>query len=140
MSTPTTDEITDVMARLLVAWQARDVPSYLALLTDDVDVVNRGGQRLAGKEAFERQLNWLLGRGFPEIFTAEHTVESVRVPVPGVALVHELRVESRRRSRATYVLTRQDGRWLVESISIAPIEPPRDPATGGRPGSGARQE
>jgi uncharacterized protein (TIGR02246 family) len=132
MSAQTTDEITDVMARLQAAWQGRDVPGYLAFLADEVDVVNRGGQRAAGKQAFERQLNGLLERGLPEIFTAEHTVESIRVLRPGVALAHELRVEPQRRSRATYLLVEHDGRWRIESISIAPIEQPRELATGKR--------
>ncbi|MFI6690132.1 SgcJ/EcaC family oxidoreductase [Streptomyces sp. NPDC050485] len=130
MNTSTTETVAGVMVRLTEAWQAKDVPGYLALLADQVDVVNRGGQRLAGKQAFGHQLNWLLG--YPEIFEAEHTLESVRVLRRGVALAHELRVEPLRQSRATYLLVEREGQWLIESIAIAPIELPRDPATGER--------
>jgi uncharacterized protein (TIGR02246 family) len=125
-------DISAVMARLRTTWQERDTTGYLALLTDDVDVVNRGGRRLTGKTAFERQLEWLLDRGFPEIFAAEHTVESIREPSPGVVLVHESRVEPNRRSMATYLLVEHADRWLVESISIVPVEPPRDLAAAGQ--------
>lgn len=114
-------EIGAVLADLRAAWQARDSAAYLALLADDVDVVNRGGQRLAGRAAFGQQLNWLLDKGFPEIFTAEHTVESIRMISPNVAVVHELRVESSRRSVAVHVLVLREGRWVVESISIIPV-------------------
>jgi uncharacterized protein (TIGR02246 family) len=115
-----------VLAELRAAWQARDAVAYLALLSDDVDVVNRGGQRMIGKAAFGQQLNWLLDKGLlesplPEIFTAEHTVESIRMIGPDVALVHELRVESSRRSIAVHLLVLREGRWVVESISIIPV-------------------
>ena len=114
-------EIGSVLAELRTAWQARDAAAYLALLSDDVDVVNRGGQRLVGKAAFARQLEWLLGNGHPEIFTADHTVESIRKLGPDVALAHELRVEPNRRSVAVYVLLLHQKRWLVDSISIVPV-------------------
>ncbi|MEV8528994.1 SgcJ/EcaC family oxidoreductase [Streptomyces sp. NPDC052000] len=131
MNSNTTETVAGVMARLTDAWQAKDVPGYLALLTDHVDVVNRGGQRLTGKQAFAQQLNWLLD--YPAIFEAEHTLESVRVLRPGMALAHELRIEPLRQSRATYLLVEhEEGQWLIESIAIAPIERPRDPATGER--------
>ncbi|WP_188316912.1 YybH family protein [Solihabitans fulvus] len=126
LSEPTT-EIRAVLADLLAAWQRRDIPGYLAHLDEDVDVVNRGGKWLAGKAAFAEQLEWMVAKGFPEIFTAEHTTESVRIAANGVAVAHELRVEPNRRSRAVYVLTERDSGWRVASISISPIEPPRDP-------------
>jgi uncharacterized protein (TIGR02246 family) len=117
-------EIGAVLTELRTAWQARDADAYLALLSDEVEVVNRGGQRLIGKAAFAQQLNWLLNKGFPEIFTAEHTVESIRELNPGVAVARELRAESNRQSVASYVLVAREGRWLVESISIVPIAAP----------------
>ena len=114
-------DIGAVLEELRTAWQARDAAAYLALLADNVDVVNRGGQRLAGKAAFAQQLEWLLDKGYPEIFTADHTVESIRELSPGVAVAHELRVEPNRRSVAVYVLVTRQGRWLVDSISIVPV-------------------
>ena len=117
-------EIGAVLTELCTAWQARDADAYLALLSDEVEVVNRGGQRLIGKAAFAQQLNWLLNKGFSEIFTAEHTVESIRELNPGVAVARELRAESNRQSVASYVLVAREGRWLVESISIVPIAAP----------------
>lgn len=119
------DEITAVMAALLDTWQRRDAQGYLALLAEDVEVVNRGGQRLSGRAEFAAQLDKLLDRGFPEIFAAEHTIESIRRPAPGVAIVSELRAESQRRSRAVHLLVEHAGRWLVESIAIVPITPAR---------------
>lgn len=116
------EEIRGLMAELLAAWQARDLERYLALLSPDVDVVNRGGKWMAGRAAARDQFEWLMSKGLPEIFTARHTVEALRLLGDDTAVVHERRVEPERESIAVYVVVRREGRWLVESISIVPVQ------------------
>jgi uncharacterized protein (TIGR02246 family) len=120
--TDTHDGIRELMAELLAAWQARDLARYLALLSPDVDVVNRGGKWMRGRAAAADQFGWLMSEGLPTIFTARHTVEAVRPLGDDAAVVHERRVEPERESVAVYMVVRRDGWWRVESISIVPVQ------------------
>ncbi|MBO0840384.1 MAG: SgcJ/EcaC family oxidoreductase [Sciscionella sp.] len=117
-------QVREVMKQLLHYWRHRDVDGYLALLDDEVDVVNRAGKWLRGKEEFAAQLKRIMQGGLPEMFTVDYTIDAVRLVHPDVAVVHELRAEPHRQSRAVYTLTRAGSSWRVNAITIAPIETP----------------
>lgn len=116
-------DIRRTMDSLLAAWRARDPDRYLAHFAEHADVVNRGGHRLAGREQAGERFRWMMTGGLPAMFTAEHTIESIRALTPDVVLVHERRTEPERVSVAAYTLVRHGDRWLVESVSISPVQP-----------------
>jgi uncharacterized protein (TIGR02246 family) len=113
------------MDELQEAWRNRDLGAYLRLWAEDADLVNRSGQYFRGRQAIEEQWRWLFERGFPEIFSAETVIASVREIAPGVAVVHQRRFEPARSSIAVYVLLRAEGAWKVQAATISPeIETP----------------
>jgi uncharacterized protein (TIGR02246 family) len=110
-------------------WRERDLPAYLAHFSEDADLVNRAGTWLKGKAQMEKQFRWLMEKGRPEMFSMKTRVEAIRPITPGVFILIQHRDESVRQSLATYVITRREDRWFVQSISIAPVEPPPGPQT-----------
>ena len=108
------------MDELQEAWRNRDLGAYLRLWAEDADLVNRSGQYFRGRPAIEEQWRWLFERGFPEIFSAETVIASVREIAPGVAIVHQRRFEPARTSIAVYVLSRAEGNWRVQAATISP--------------------
>jgi ketosteroid isomerase-like protein len=114
------------MAEVESAWQRRDFEAYLAHFAEDADLVNRVGRWFKGKAAIRQQLRWLDERGHPEMFVAQSKVEKVRFVAPGVVSLHQRRLDgSRLVSLATYLIARAPQGWRIQTLTIAPIEPPR---------------
>jgi uncharacterized protein (TIGR02246 family) len=130
MLTPNEDKsLRELMVRLDEAWQARDFETYLTHFSDDADLVNRAGTWFKGKAQIAKQLDWLKSHGYPEMFTTDSTVAAIRSVAPGVATVHQRRFDGTRiKALATFVIVRRNGRWLVEALSIAPLEARQPPA------------
>jgi hypothetical protein len=117
------------MAEVEFAWQRRDFERYLVHFSDDADLVNRVGRWFRGKAAIRRQLRWLEERGHPEMFKAESKLEKIRFVAPGVASLHQRRLDGTRLvSLASYLIARapeppgRPDRWLIQTLTIAPIE------------------
>jgi uncharacterized protein (TIGR02246 family) len=112
-----------LMTDLDQRWQQRDLPAYLAHFSEDADFVNRAGTWFRGRAALQQQLQWLVEKGRPEMFSMRTDVEAVRAVAPGVFVLVQHRDENVRKSRATFVITRSDDALRVQSVSIAPVEP-----------------
>jgi hypothetical protein len=115
-------QIRAFMSELLTTWQSRDLAGYLSHLSPEIDLVNRGGRWLRGMDAATGQLEWLMASGLETIFTAKHTVEAIRPLGGDLVLLHERRIEPERESIAVYLLAHCDDHWMVESITIAPVQ------------------
>lgn len=113
-----------LMTDLDQRWQQRDVPAYLAHFAEDADFVNRAGTWFRGRAALQQQLQWLVEKGRPEMFSMRTDLEAIRAIAPGVFVVIQHRDEHVRKSRATFVITRSGNALRVQSVSIAPVEPP----------------
>ncbi|MBZ4418968.1 DUF4440 domain-containing protein [Myxococcus sp. RHSTA-1-4] len=122
-----------LMTDLDLRWKQRDVPAYLAHFAEDADFVNRAGTWLKGRAALQAQLQWLVEKGRPEMFTMRTDVEAIRPIAPGVFVLIQHRDEHVRKSRATFVVTRVGDALHVQSVSIAPVEPPSGPQAPPRP-------
>ncbi|WP_163999887.1 YybH family protein [Pyxidicoccus caerfyrddinensis] len=121
-----------LMTDLDLRWQQRDVPAYLAHFAEDADFVNRAGTWFRGRAALQQQLQWLVEKGRPEMFAMRTDLEAVRAIAPGVFVVIQHRDEHVRKSRATFVITRSGDALRVQSVSIAPVEPPAGPQAPAR--------
>ena len=122
-----------LMTDLDLRWKQRDMAAYLAHYAEDADVVNRGGGWFRGRAEFKQQLDWLAKNGRPEIFTMRTDIEAIRAIAPGVFVLVQHRDENVRKSRATFVIARSGDTLRIQSVSIAPIEPPSGPQAQPQP-------
>ncbi|MCI0574311.1 MAG: hypothetical protein L0Y66_26570 [Myxococcaceae bacterium] len=109
-------------------WAARRLDAYLSHFAENADILNRTGAWFRGRAAFRPQLEWLFTRGVegrPELFSPTTRVESARELGPGLWVLVQHREEGPRQSRATWVLSHSAGRWLVETVTVAPLGPER---------------
>jgi uncharacterized protein (TIGR02246 family) len=115
--------IRSLIAGMAEAWKKHDVKSYMSRFTDDGDVVSRFGQRHKGRDKATEQFNELHKSAFRDRLAERvSTVESVRFITSDVALVHERCKESEGESMWTYVVSKKEGEWKVESFTVVMIK------------------
>lgn len=123
--------------RTLVADAERlqnDLDGYMQLLTQDMAIVNIMGRRVRGWDNIYAAYKQALQTPAADIHTS-HELEDVRFLRPDVALASiikrvfddrepssqepELPLPSQ--ARLTFVLVKEDGRWLIASAQTTPI-------------------
>jgi uncharacterized protein (TIGR02246 family) len=122
-----------VEARQVQTWNAHDIRGYVALFTEDADVVNVLGWRWRGRAELERKLTLAHGSVFR---TSVLTLEAVdiRLVAPSVAVVQVTwRMAGAQAPEAgvqTQVLERGAGGWRISafqntnSVPERPFPPP----------------
>lgn len=130
--------IRELFAAYDQAWKRRDAEAVAGMRTEDAEVVNRFGlwSRPANRAENARSLAQLMATIYKEHEPPVHTVELVRFIRPDVAIVH---TSSEQRDVVlpdgtkippfqevnTYVLVKEEGRWLITSENIQNVgEPP----------------
>jgi len=124
-------DIRDQVAAYERAWNTHDASQVAAFYAPDADMIMGSGPRVIGRAAVEA---WW-ARYFAAISdrrTGTFQVESVRLLAPEVALANIGSLTARRdeddeqlptrRARGTWVLTVQDGQWLISSLRGLPAE------------------
>ncbi|HXL94961.1 MAG TPA: SgcJ/EcaC family oxidoreductase [Streptosporangiaceae bacterium] len=119
--------IRDVLARLYKAWEANDAEAFVADYTDDAIVIQPG---VFKKDREEIRTTMAAGFTGPlKGSRATDTPVSVRFLTDDTALVvsegeilfaGQDSVASERTVRATWVLVRRDGGWLIASYHNSP--------------------
>jgi uncharacterized protein (TIGR02246 family) len=131
MSTTTTAEktVTDVLDAMYTAWAAADADGIARLYTEDATVTLPGVYHV-GREA----VRTFFTAGFAgrlKDTTALDTPVSVRLcgadfaiitSQGGVLMAGETEVPAARTIRATWVLARQDGEWLIAAYHNCPAQ------------------
>ena len=116
--------IRSLIARMAEAWNNHDVKSFMSRFADDADIVNRYGERQMGRDTAAERFNELHMSALRDLLAERvSTVESVRFVTPDVAVVHEQSKESEGVSIWTYVPSKKEGRWKVESVTVVKIGP-----------------
>jgi uncharacterized protein (TIGR02246 family) len=106
-------------------WNKHDMKSFTAQFADDGDTVNRFGQRFRGRAKLEGHLIGLHASPIRDHLVGRTSrVEDVRFLTPDVAVAHEVAKEEAGESIRTYVLSKKDGRWKVESATVNAIGDP----------------
>jgi len=129
MSATTTDKaVLDVLAAMYAAWAAEDADGIARLYTEDATVTMPGFYH-AGREAVRA---WFAA-GFAGRLKGSAAIDdphSVRFCGPdaaivtsqgGVLMAGETEVPAARQVRATWVLARRDGEWLIAAYHNAPL-------------------
>jgi uncharacterized protein (TIGR02246 family) len=120
--------VTDAVMATVAAWNANDADAFADLYTPDATVVLPGGTFLRGREEIRRYMTAgfagpLRGtRGSDEQDSVRLVGDcAVVVSRSGYLLPGEDAPAPDRARRATWTLTRTEGRWLVEAYHNCPL-------------------
>jgi uncharacterized protein (TIGR02246 family) len=107
-----------------------DADGFAGLLTPDVALVNFGGRRVLGRDNVHEAMRQALQTPMAQVYTRNELVD-VRFPGPDVAVVSSIKHISDEREAAdaplaqrgsmTFVLVKEDGRWLIALAQTTPI-------------------
>jgi uncharacterized protein (TIGR02246 family) len=109
--------IRSVLGQFYEGWNAHDPAKMTAIYADDVDHINTRAEWHKGKAAIHADLvrGHAPGGRLSDSHKV-HTVEKIRFLKPDVAVV-QVRSISKIGNIGTYVMTKQNGRWLVVSFT-----------------------
>lgn len=121
--------IHQVPARMIEAWAANDADAFSALFTDDATLILPKDIFLQGRTAIREFMTQAYAgpyRGtkvFGEPLDARYLGDEAGVIVTrgGVLAPGDTAVAPEREIRATWVLSRQDDRWLIAAYQNTPI-------------------
>lgn len=129
LDTLDTTTVEGLLAQMVTAWGAHDADAFADLYADDATVVT-AGTYVQGKD----QIHAFMTAGFAGPLRGTRSVEEperIRYLSPDVAVVNSRSgfapagapVPPEAERRATWVLARSDGRWLVESYHNCAANP-----------------
>jgi uncharacterized protein (TIGR02246 family) len=125
----TEEAVRDVLRGTMAAWADNDADAFVSDYADDVTVVLSSGPYHRGKDAVREYM----ARGFAGPFRGTKGIdqpEDIRVLGDDAAIVvsrsgyqlpDETEVPADRFLRATWVLAKENGRWLIKSYHSSPI-------------------
>lgn len=122
-----TNAVRDVLRQVYTAWADNDADAFAALYADDATVVmpgvlHRGRSTvrdyMAG--AFAGPLKGSRGIDDPYDIRIVGTDTAIVVSKAGIILAGERDLPAERERFATWVLFKQDGRWLIAAYANAP--------------------
>ena len=123
-----TAEVREVFRKLYAAWDGNDADAFSVLYRDDATVVmpkvlhrNRNEIRSAMAASFRGPLKG--SRGVDEPLSVRIIGEDTAIVVSraGIVMAGEQYLAADREVHATWVLTRQDGEWLIAAYANAPV-------------------
>ena len=111
--------------------RTRAIPTgFTQLLTEDVSLVNFGGRRVLGRDEVHRAMTHALQTPLANVYTSNELVD-VRFIRPDVAVASSIKHISDEREGAngeiaergsmTFVLVKEQGRWLIALAQTTPI-------------------
>jgi uncharacterized protein (TIGR02246 family) len=126
--------ITAIVQSMEDAWNAGDGDAFSAGFAEDADFVNVYGMHARGRDVIAQGHAHIL-KGPYAGSVNRYTVESVRLPRPGVALAHvhaQLSIPGgpmagEHQARYSMVLTDEDGGWQIASFHNTFITSPGAP-------------
>lgn len=124
-----------VLKEQLAAWAAGDGAAFGATVTDDSDLIAFDGTHVIGRqniasfmqEQFDTVLAGTRVSAEPVRIRFISDGAAVMIAEGGVIFPGETEIPPERLSIQTFVLSKQDGRWLIEAFQNTRI----DPVTGG---------
>lgn len=120
--------VREVLRAIAAAWAANDADGFTRCYADGATVVLPGGIHHAGRDeirgymaaAFAGALKGSTAVDEPENIRLINADTAVVVSRSGFLLPGESELPADRRRRATWVLARHDGQWLVEAYHNCP--------------------
>jgi len=122
-----TAAVAEVFRRLYAAWEANDAGAFAAMYRSDATVVmpkvlhhNRNEIRSAMAASFRGALQGSRGVDEPISIRIIAGDTAIVVSRAGIMMAGEDELPAEREVHATWVLTLQDGEWLVAAYANAP--------------------
>lgn len=124
-----TTAVREVPQRIIAAWAQNDGDAFADVFTEDATMILPGGIYVTGREGIRAFMSAAYSgpykgtRVFGEPVSAKFlgTEAAVLVTKGGVLTGKETEVAPERAVRATWVLAKQDGRWLITAYQNTPI-------------------
>ncbi|GII02081.1 SgcJ/EcaC family oxidoreductase [Planobispora takensis] len=124
-----TTAIRQVPQRIIAAWAANDGDAFAEVFTEDATLILPGDIYVAGREGIRAFMGFAYSgplkgtRVAGEPLSARFVTEDVAVLVTRGGVLHgeETEVAPERAIRATWVLAKQDGQWLITAYQNTPI-------------------
>ncbi|MEU4579666.1 SgcJ/EcaC family oxidoreductase [Nonomuraea sp. NPDC023979] len=132
VTTITADDTTavrEVPRRIIAAWAANDGDAFAGVFTEDATMILPGDVYVAGREGIRAYMSAAYAgplkgtRVFGEPVSAKFLGPDAAVLVTkgGVLAGGESEVAPERAVRATWVLAKQDGQWLITAYQNTPV-------------------
>jgi len=125
-----TESVLDVIRSVYDAWAANDAEAFAALYTEDATVVqpgilkkNRSDIRTTMAAGFAGPLKGSRVLDEPQSVRFLGSDAALVITEGGILMAGQDEVPPERWVRATWVLTRQDGRWCVAAYQNSPAHP-----------------
>jgi uncharacterized protein (TIGR02246 family) len=124
-----TTAVREVPQRIIAAWAENDGDAFADVFTEDATMILPGGIYVTGREGIRAFMSAAYSgpykgtRVFGEPVSAKFlgTEAAVLVTKGGVLTGKETEVAPERAVRATWVLAKQDGQWLITAYQNTPI-------------------
>ena len=115
------------------AFDTRDPAALTALYTDDADIVVRNSPVIHGRQDILKWWRTYFSQPRPYLFIP--IIDEIRMMSPDVALINvtatgapeqpDAEQSSVRYARATWVVVRKEGKWLIAALRVLPSEDDR---------------
>ena len=117
-------EIRDTLQVFYDGWNAHDINKIVSVYADDIDHINVFGVWHKGKARIREDVARLhaAGLGGHKVFT----IEKIRMMKPDIAVV-QVKAISKVCNLGTYVMSKQNGKWLVVSFTNVTCDQPNVP-------------
>lgn len=124
-----TTAVREVPQRIVAAWANNDGDAFASVFTEDATMILPGGIFVAGRDGIRTFMGAAYSgpykgtRVFGEPVSAKFLGPEAAVLVTkgGVLTGQESEVAPERAVRATWVLAKQDGQWLITAYQNTPI-------------------
>ena len=118
--------IKQTLATFYEGWNTHDPAMMVSAFTEDVDHINVFGEWHKGKAEIRKDIEFMHGPNGPARTSHKKWVaEKIRMMTPQVAVVQVRSTNALGANLGTYVMEKQEGRWLIVSFTnVIPQTPP----------------